>query len=143
MIRSRLTGGAAALAMSVSMAAAVLQAQAPLVTSPFEAYLDLLRQQAGIPSLSAAIVQNGEIVWERGFGYQNVETRLRATPDTPYPIADLTSAIAGTLVLGCAEQRHIFLDLPAARYGVSLPEADATVRQVLNHTPSPASGAPS
>jgi CubicO group peptidase (beta-lactamase class C family) len=134
MIRSRLTGAAAALAVGVSLSATALEAQAPLVTSPFEAYLELLRQQAGIPGMSAAIVQNGEIVWERGFGWQNIDARIRATPDTPYPIADLTGTMAGTVVLSCSEQRRVVLDNPAARYGVSLPESTATVREVLNHT---------
>ena len=36
--------------------------------------------------MSAALVQDGEIVWERGFGFQNLESRIRATPDTPYPV---------------------------------------------------------
>ena len=109
MVRSRLTGGAV-LAAGVCLAASTLQAQAPLVTSPFESYLELLRQQAGIPGMSAAIVQNGEIVWERGLGWQNVEARIRATPDTPYPIADITGTLAGTLVLECAEQRRVLID---------------------------------
>jgi CubicO group peptidase (beta-lactamase class C family) len=139
MVRSRLTGGAV-LAAGVCLAASTLQAQAPLVTSPFESYLELLRMQAGIPGMSAAIVQNGEIVWERGLGWQNVEARIRATPDTPYPIADITGTLAGTLVLECAEQRRVLLDQQASRYGVSLPESDATVREVLNHTSAAPAG---
>ena len=91
MMRTALAGRAAALTVAFSLAVAAVGAQSPLGTSPFESYLEALRQQAGIPGLSAAIVQNGEVVWERGFGFQNVEARIRATPDTPYPIADLSS----------------------------------------------------
>ena len=134
MLRIRAAGGAAAFAVAVSVAIAAVEAQSPLVTSPFESYLDLLRQQAGIPGLSAAIVQNGSIVWERGMGFQNVETRLRATPDTPYPISDLTATMAAALVLECAEERHLYLDDPVSRYGMALPEAGATVRDVLDHS---------
>ena len=47
-----------------------------LTASPFESYLESLRAQAGIPGMSAALVQNGQIVWERGFGFQNQESRL-------------------------------------------------------------------
>ena len=57
--------------------------------------------------MSAALVQDGEIVWERGFGFQNQESRVRATPDTPYPIADISQTIAAVLVLQCAEQRRL------------------------------------
>src|SRR5262245_2029914 len=35
----------------------------PVVTPPFERYIDLLRQQAGIPGLSAVIVKDSQITW--------------------------------------------------------------------------------
>ena len=116
------------------------QAPSPFATSPFEFYLDLVRQQAGIPGVSAAILQNGDVVWERGLGFQNVEDRVRATPDTPYQIANLSETLAATLVLECMEQRRIALDDRASQYGVSLPEQGATIRQILNHTSASTSG---
>src|SRR6478672_7927005 len=137
MMRPSVLAGGALLAVSL-VAGVAAQAPSPLATSPFESYLELLRQQAGIPAISAAVVQNGEVVWERGLGFQNVDARIRATPDTPYPISNLSQALAGSLVLECAEQRGVYLDDPASKYGVSLPETTATVREILNHT----SGAP-
>jgi CubicO group peptidase (beta-lactamase class C family) len=139
MMRAPVLAGAAVLAVSLGAGVAA-QSTSPLATSPFESYLELLRQQAGIPAISAAIVQNGEIVWERGMGFQNVETRLRATPDTPYPIADLSATLAATLVLECAEERLLSLDDAASRYGASLPESAATIRQILSHTSAAPSG---
>ena len=47
-------------------------AQGNLPVSLFERYLEALRLQSGIPGLSAAIVQNGRVVWDKGFGYQDV-----------------------------------------------------------------------
>jgi CubicO group peptidase (beta-lactamase class C family) len=84
--------------------------------------------------MSAALVQDGQIVWERGFGFQNLETRVRATPDTPYPIADLSQTLASALVLQCIEERRMSIDEPIRRYGGSVPEPAATLRQVLSHT---------
>jgi CubicO group peptidase (beta-lactamase class C family) len=101
--------------------------------SPFENYLESLRAQAGIPGMSAALVQEGQIVWERGFGFQNQEGRIRANPDTPYPIADLTQTLASVLVLQCVEQRQVGLDDPIRRYGVVLPEPGTTLRNLLSH----------
>lgn len=106
----------------------------PVVTPPFETYLESLRLQTGIPGLSAALVQDGEIVWERGFGFQNQESRIRATPDTPYLAADLSQTLAAVLLLQCAEQRRINLDDPMRRFGVALPESGATVRHLLSYT---------
>jgi CubicO group peptidase (beta-lactamase class C family) len=101
---------------------------------PFDNYLEALRVQAGIPGMSAALVQDGQIVWERGFGFQNQESRIRATPDTPYPIADLSQTIASVLLLQCVEQRRLNLDDPIRRHGSSVDEQGATIRQLLNHT---------
>ena len=109
-----------------------------LTASPFESYLESLRAQAGIPGMSAALVQNGQIVWERGFGFQNQESRIRATPDTPYPIGDISQTFASVLVLQCAEQRRLRIDDLLRQHGGTVPEQSATLRQVLSH----ASGAP-
>jgi CubicO group peptidase (beta-lactamase class C family) len=103
---------------------------------PFESYLEALRIQAGIPGMSAVLLQDGQIVWERGLGFQNQERRIRATPDTTYPIADMSQTIAAVLVLRCAEERQLNINDPIRRYGGSVAEADATIRQVLNHTSS-------
>ena len=105
-----------------------------ITSSPFESYLESLRAQAGIPGMSAALVQDGQIVWERGFGFQNQEARIRATPDTPYPIADISQTLASVLVLQCAEERRLAIDDPIRRYGGAVPDQSATLRQVLSHT---------
>lgn len=93
-----------------------------LAADLFERYLDALRQQAGIPGLSAAIVNDQRIVWEKGFGLQDVERSIAASPDTPYLIGDLTQTLSATLALQCAEEGR-------------LPLGDA-VRQALSHTDS-------
>jgi CubicO group peptidase (beta-lactamase class C family) len=122
----------------VALGLSVLQARqnklSLLTASPLESYLESLRAQSGIPGMSAALVQDGEIVWERGFGYQNREARIRATPDTPYPVADISETVAAFLVLQCAEQRRLAIDDELRRHGGSVPEQKATLRQILNHT---------
>ncbi len=107
-----------------------------LASPPFEAYLEPLRVQAGIPGLSAVLVLDGDVVWERGFGFQNIEARVRATPDTPYIVGDLSQTIAAVLLLQCVEGRKLALDEPVRNYGVTLPDPGVTVRQLLSHTSS-------
>jgi CubicO group peptidase (beta-lactamase class C family) len=98
-----------------------------------ESYLESLRLQTGIPGMSAALVRDGEIAWEKGFGYENVASRARATPDTPYLVGDATGTFAAVLLLQCVEQRRLSLDDPIERYGLSAPEPSATLRQLLSH----------
>lgn len=143
--RTRLAVLAAVLALAVSAASAQQQpsAFAPAGTIPiFESYLEALRQQSGIPGMSAAIVRDGVIVWEKGFGFQNVAARVRAEPDTPYLVGDVSGTLAAVLLLQCVEQRQLSLDLPFRSYGLDAPERDTTLRQILSHAPPEAAAAP-
>ena len=119
-----------------AIASPVARQNPPVLGSPLEAYLEPLRVQAGIPGLSAVMVLDGDVVWERGFGFQNQELRIRATPDTPYVVGDLSQTIAAVLLLRCVEERKLSLDEPVRRYGANLPESGVTMRQLLSHTSS-------
>jgi CubicO group peptidase (beta-lactamase class C family) len=143
--RTRLAAATAVLGLAVS---AVSAQQQPPVLAPggtipiFESYLEALRQQSGIPGMSAAIVRDGAIVWEKGFGFQNVAARVRATPDTPYLVGDASGTLAAVLLLQCVEQRRLSLDVPFRFYGLDAPEPDATLRQILSHAPPAGAAAP-
>lgn len=102
--------------------------------SAFEGYIELLRQQASIPSLAGVLIQDRAIAWERGLGFANLESKIAARSDTPYAVGDLTQIITSTLLLQCAEQRRINLSDPVRLYGVNVPESNATIRQMLSHT---------
>jgi len=104
-----------------------------LLYSLFERYLDSLRQQTGIPGLSAVIVKDGQIDWERGFGQQDAERNLPATPDTPYPIGGLTQTVSAVLLGQCTERGLLNIDEPVVRWSPDFPVPSATVRQVLAH----------
>lgn len=127
-------------ALAIVLLTTGVAGQQPPVFTPFgaipvlDAYLESLRQQLAIPGMTAAVVRDGTIIWERGYGFQNVSARIRATPDTPYPVGDMSGTLAAVMLLECVEQRKLDIDQPIRRYGVELPEPDATLRSVLSHT---------
>lgn len=100
----------------------------------FEQYLESLRRQAGIPGISAVIVQHGRIVWEKGFGYQDVEHSIPANGNTPYPVGDLTETLTSTLLLQCVEEDALDLESPMRQWTSTLSDGSVTVRNVLSHT---------
>ena len=131
------------IAATVAFVAVVLgratEAQ-DLTFALFERYLDSLRQESAIPGLSAAIVQNGRVAWERGFGYRDVESSSHAEPDTPYPIVDLAQTFASTLLLQqCFERRDLELDDRMIRWAPNYTDSSTTVGQILSHA-SPSGG---
>lgn len=130
----------AALGLACVLAATGITGQQSPVFTPFgalpvlDAYLESLRQQADIPGMSAAVVRDGVVIWEKGYGFQNTASRIRATPDTPYLVGDLSGTLAAAMILACVEQRHLYLGDPIRKYGAELPEADITIRDLLSHT---------
>ena len=110
-----------------------------LLYARLESYLEALRVQAGIPGLSAAIVGDTDIVWERGFGRQDLSRGIAALPDTPFHIDGLSQTLTAMLVLQCVEQGRLSLDEPVGNYDSDSQDPGATIRQVLSHT-SPGAG---
>ena len=126
-------------ALTAALLLACVPARAQiLVYEVFGAYLDSLRDQAGIPGLAAAIVDTNGVVWERAYGRQDIAGAVAVRTDTPFNADGLTQTITAAMVLRCAEERRLSLDATVGSYGVSTTEPDATIRQLLTHT----SGAP-
>jgi CubicO group peptidase (beta-lactamase class C family) len=101
----------------------------------FEQELEYLRQALKIPGMSAAIVQDQELVWAKGFGYADLESQIEATPDTPYLLASVTKPIAATLIMQLVEEGVLDLKDPVSDYGVELEsEGIIQVYHLLTHT---------
>ena len=94
-----------------------------------------------VPSLSLAVVKNGQIIWEEAFGLANLEKKITATPETLYPIASATKPFTATGLMILVERGLVDLDKPAnAYFGQAKLRAfegdasEATVRRILHHT---------
>jgi CubicO group peptidase (beta-lactamase class C family) len=103
-------------------------------TALFARYAEALRRIHHVPGISVAIIRDGRTLWSRGLGFQDVEARVAATPDTLYDVASLTKTFTSTLLLQCVERGTLSLDDRISRYTTAIPETDATVRHVLSHT---------
>jgi len=123
----------AALAGVLLLATAPMQAE-DLVYARLADYLEALRTQTGIPGLAAAIVGRSDVLWERGFGYQDVARALPMRPDTPSHFDGLTQTLTAAAVLRCADDNRLDLDTPIAAYRKDATEPGATLRQLLGHT---------
>jgi CubicO group peptidase (beta-lactamase class C family) len=108
-----------------------------LAFSLFERYLESLRVQVGIPAVSAAILQDGQTVWERGFGMADLESSIAARPDTPYLVGDLTQVFTTLLLARCAEEARVFRTDPIRQWVPLAPDPPATINQILSHTGGP------
>ncbi|QYJ05897.1 serine hydrolase domain-containing protein [Qipengyuania flava] len=78
----------------------------------FGSYLENFRKESGTPSLSAAIVRDGAIVWESYLGVSDDEGEFPTSPETTYYIASVTKPLAATAILMEAEAGGLDLLLP-------------------------------
>jgi CubicO group peptidase (beta-lactamase class C family) len=99
----------------------------------FERYVEALRQEGGIPAISAAIVRNGQVGWSAGFGREDLARAIPASSDTPYPIAGLTEAVSSVLLGICIDRHALEVDQPIRTWVPTFPDARATVHHVLAH----------
>lgn len=131
---------AIAALLAVSLGWGQLSAQQSLSFSLFERYLEAFRVEAGIPGMSAAILQDGQIVWERGLGRRDVESGAPATPDTPYLLGDLSQTLGATVLLRkCVDQSYLSVTDRVVRWVPLFPEPQTLVAGLLTHA-SPQGG---
>jgi CubicO group peptidase (beta-lactamase class C family) len=105
-----------------------------LTFTVFERYLDSLRLQAAIPGMSALILQDGVVVWERGFGRADIERAIDATPLTPYQIGGLSQAIGSTLLLKeCIDFRAGTLNEAIGVWNPFAPDPAASLGQLIGY----------
>ena len=92
------------------------------------------RQQ--VPGLSLAVVQDGRVVKQQGYGFADLELKVPVTPETVFEIGSITKQFVAVALMTLVEQDKINLDEPASRYLSDLPPAwhAVTVRQLLTHT---------
>jgi CubicO group peptidase (beta-lactamase class C family) len=105
---------------------------------PMQASIDaLLRDYDGDgPGASVLVIRDGEPVVRRGYGFADLEGRVRATPRSNYRLASVTKQFTAAAVLLLAEDGKLDLDDPLRQWLPSLPAATApiTLRHVLAHT---------
>lgn len=101
----------------------------------FETRLDNLRKQSKIPGMVAGIVRDGQVIWTRSYGYENVAQQKAVSNATIFHLASLTKTFASTVIIQLVNENKIKLMDPVAHYGVNLVESD-TVRVIhlLTHT---------
>ncbi len=98
-----------------------------------------LMRDADVPGLSLALIKNGEIFRQRGFGVKNVETKEPVDDSTVFEAASLSKPVFAYAVLKMAESGKLDLDAPLNKYlPDSYVETDAranqiTARRVLMH----------
>jgi len=72
-----------------------------------------------VTGLSIALVDDQQVVWAQGFGYDDKAAAIKATPDTLYHLGSIAKVFTATAAMQLAEQGKLDIDRPLQDY---LPE---------------------
>lgn len=143
---SQAVRAAPALALLLLGPLSPLGAQGPPVPDdafgPLRERIEKVRARENIPSVAVAVAKDGEILWEQGFGWADLERSVAVGPHTLYSLASISKPMTATALLTLVEAGRVDLDAPANAYlspeggisGFAGPDSLATVRRVLAHT---------
>ena len=89
------------------------------------------------PSISAAVVQDGEFVWSAGFGMADLENSVPATSQTVYRIGSISKSLTATAAMELWERGKLDMDSPVQKYCPAFPQKPwpITTRELLGLPP--------
>ncbi len=73
------------------------------------------------PGVSAAVVQDGELVWSAGFGMADLENSVPATSNTLYRLGSISKPLTATTAMALWEHGRLDLDSPVQKVLPGIP----------------------
>ena len=105
----------------------------PLPEAELERCVRALQAERRLPSVSAAVYVDGDVVWELAVGLADAGTGRQATPDTQYRIGSITKTFTAAAVLRLSDAGAINLLAPLRDYVPELSDDRVRVKDVLSH----------
>lgn len=122
---------------SLAMSSNATSSEAQTFDEPF-ATLSVSERAAhhGVPGVSIAVIDDGQIDWARGFGFADLESRTPVTAETLFQAASISKPLAAVAALKLVEERQWTLDEDLTRRldGLDLGPGPLTLRGLLTHT---------
>jgi CubicO group peptidase (beta-lactamase class C family) len=85
--------------------------------------IEAFMREKRVPGLVLAVLRDGNIVVEKGYGRRSASDATRPDADTLFYIGSLSKAVTGVGVELLAERGKLNIDEPAARYVEKLPKS--------------------
>jgi CubicO group peptidase (beta-lactamase class C family) len=98
-------------------------------------YVERRMLLSGAPGASVTVMQDGRILWSRGFGEADVEQLVPATALTRFRIGSVSKSLTAAALGLLVEEGKLDLDAPVQKYVPSFPvkRYPMSVRQVAGH----------
>jgi CubicO group peptidase (beta-lactamase class C family) len=106
-----------------------------------DAWLEAQRDYERLPGISAAIVENQEVIFARGYGLADLEKKVKTTPSTIYSICSISKLFTSIAIMQLRDAGKLRLDdevsehLPWFNIKQQYPDSGPiTIRSLLTHS---------
>jgi CubicO group peptidase (beta-lactamase class C family) len=73
-------------------------------------FIDKKMERSHIPGLAAAIVRQRQVIWSKGYGWANIDQKIKMSPDKLQNIGSISKTFVGTAVMQLRDQGALQLD---------------------------------
>jgi CubicO group peptidase (beta-lactamase class C family) len=128
-----------AICLAVAVLPAWAQAPVDLPSRVLSSRMDhaalFYRKRDGFSGM-AAVARNHQLIFQRGYGYANLEWQIAFTPDTRFRIGSISKQFTAAAILLLQEDGKLKTSDPISRYYPNSPPAwsGITLRNLLTHT---------
>lgn len=108
--------------------------------SDYEAYLNQAMEESGVPGLAVAVVKDSNVIFKKGFGVKEANTRDSVDEHTVFRLASLSKGFAPVLTGILAEERCLQWEdkvvsyVPDFRLSSRRNTKELNLQHVLSHT---------
>lgn len=112
----------------------------PIVTH-LESLVPMLLERTGTPGCAIALIEEGSVAYQKGFGYSDLTGEIKMSPDNVFNVGSISKTVSAWGVMRLVDEGKLDLDRPVTVYLPGLfRQADTfdpeqiTARRLLSHT---------
>jgi CubicO group peptidase (beta-lactamase class C family) len=92
--------------------------------------------KGGTPGAAVIIIQNGKVLFKKGYGHADLEMKRPITPDTSFLLGSVTKQFTAMAIMMLVERGKLRYDDPLSKFFPEFPPyaEKVTIRHLLNHT---------
>ena len=97
----------------------------------------LINQAVSLKRFNGTVLvsKNGKIIFEKGYGYQDIQNKIENTPNTIFQVGSMTKQFTASVILKLAELHKLSLDDKISKYFPNIKRgAEITIKNLLTHT---------
>jgi D-alanyl-D-alanine carboxypeptidase len=122
------------LVVATGPSVAIAQSAPPVKPAELDSIVHAHFDGKGVVGLTVGVMQNGRVVFARGYGLASVEKNTSVTPTTMFPVGSVTKQFTCSAVLLLAEDKKLAMSDKVAKYFPKLTRAnDITLLDLGNH----------